>query len=109
MLFRSLVGYAANRGAMSHRFIYIVRCNDYYKIGIADNPRDRFYSLQNGNPYLLELLAIYEISSQHIKYAENRLHRALKRWIVRGEWFSLTDGQLDIVKGQCGAYTKIFR
>lgn len=92
-----------------NRYIYIVKCNEYYKIGIADKPTDRFYQLQNGNPYKLELIATYEIARKHIKRLEDRFHRAFQKWNIRGEWFLLSDGQLSVVKGQCDAFTKIFK
>lgn len=93
---------------MDNRYIYIVKCNEYYKIGIADSPTDRFYQLQNGNPYKLELIATYGIPRKRIKYFEDRFHRTFRKWNVRGEWFLLSEGQICAIKGHCESYAEMF-
>lgn len=57
------------------------------KIGWARNPARRLKELQVGNPYRLRLEAVFAGSS----LVENRVHRTLAPWRVRGEWFALAE------------------
>ena len=59
---------------------YFVGCNDMVKIGSASDPIKRLCTMQVGNPYQLDLIAVSsepEINC-HMRFCESR---------IRGEWF----------------------
>lgn len=59
---------------------------DFVKIGCAKNFEKRFAKLQTDCPYELKLLAL---AGDAGFLFENTIHRTLKAFHVRGEWFSL--------------------
>ena len=65
------------------------RNNDtYIKVGITGQIKERFYALQRGLPFKLELLHLFDVP----KYQE--IERKIKRFIksdLIGEWFLLSD------------------
>jgi hypothetical protein len=77
-------------------FVYLVRCHDFTKIGIADNIKKRLNALRVGNPYPVELL--YSIELENVYKAERYLHERYADCRTRGEWFSLTDAQVEEIK-----------
>lgn len=76
---------------MDH-FIYFIQCMDskkHIKIGVARNVQRRIDELQTGCPYELKLIAQMHLTSRTAAYSlESDLHRRLKRFNIRGEWFS---------------------
>lgn len=64
--------------------VYIVSCPGFVKIGVADDVDARIAQLQTGNLHPLTVRAILEGVPRS---TERRLHRALRRWRVHGEWF----------------------
>lgn len=73
-------------------FVYVVRCHDYVKIGIADDIKSRIANLQTGCPYKLTLLRHWR-SSDAIS-EEERLHERWDAYRERGEWFKIPDDKL---------------
>lgn len=65
------------------------------KIGTSKNPQYRESTLQSDNP-MVELLQTWKASLSH----ERTMHKLFARYRVRGEWFDLTQEQIDSV----GAY-----
>lgn len=86
---------------MRKAYIYIVNCHAYYKIGIATRVKTRLSELQVGNPYKIELIEQFEIDQTYIISFERRLHTILDGWKIRGEWFELSDAELDAIKDYC--------
>jgi hypothetical protein len=83
------------RGEASRGYVYIIKCNEYYKIGISlQSPKKRLESFQVGNPYQLEILFSAKVAEY--KTIEKLLHKHCKRegYYVRGEWFKLTDDKV---------------
>lgn len=76
-------------------FVYFIKCCDkrgYIKIGTAKNVKDRIATLQTGNPYKLEILAIMKFTDKRKAYnAEQKLHKIFRKYNVSGEWFSKVD------------------
>jgi len=72
--------------------IYIIQCNEYYKVGISKSPRSRLKQLQTSNPYELKLKRTYKLPSP--KTSEALIHMMLKEYHVRGEWFNT---ELDVI------------
>jgi len=81
------------RYAKPHRgFVYVVKCHEFVKIGIAADVTARVINLQTGNPYDVELIA--KASSENPELAEESLHEQLDRFRIRGEWFKIPPKEL---------------
>lgn len=70
-------------------YLYVIKCNEYFKIGIAANPRKRLQELQIANPYELELVKM--INSDDPRFTESSLHGKYCEFRIRGEWFKLPE------------------
>lgn len=80
-------------------YLMVDTINDFYKIGISNNPEYREGTLQSEKPSI-ELLCSKEYPSRIIASSiEKALHDAFDSKRVRGEWFQL-DGKdvIDIIK-----------
>ena len=80
-------------------YLYLIHCagTTYYKIGItAAEPIVRLQGLQVGCPLKLELE--WAIQIPDVCREEVGIHEALADVCVRGEWFNLTDGDVDCIK-----------
>jgi len=73
-------------------YLYLVKCNEFYKIGVAGNIESRLAALQTGNPYQLLLQSCYEFENAGI--VEQCLHQKFDVKHTAGEWFELTDADL---------------
>ena len=73
--------------------IYIIRCRDVFKIGIARDVKRRLVALQIGNPYPLELVGFVPVDDP--ENAERYLHTRFSRCRLQGEWFRLTAAQVE--------------
>ncbi|GAG91470.1 unnamed protein product, partial [marine sediment metagenome] len=62
---------------------YLIKCNEYYKIGQSHNPERRLQDLRAASPHKLHLIGY--INSN----IEGRLHKKFCGKRVRGEWFIL--------------------
>ena len=69
------------------QYIYVVKCNEFYKIGYSSNVVSRLNSLQNGNPYPLQLILVRKLPEA--KYFESVLHEVYKDFRIRREWFQI--------------------
>lgn len=72
-------------------YTYIMKSVDLHKIGKAINPQERLKGFQTGNPYI-EL--IKTIQGNH----ERALHQKFKDKRVTGEWFKLTQEDIDSIE-----------
>lgn len=68
-------------------WVYLVRVNNFFKIGIAANVKLRVSQMQVGCPYDMELVQTWHCINPCAN--EESLHRMLSPWHVRGEWFEL--------------------
>ena len=68
-------------------FVYLVRCHDFVKIGIATDVKARLSCLQTGSPYILKLLAYRK--SFNAAAEEAALHEQFKAYHINGEWFRI--------------------
>ena len=75
-------------------YVYVIKCQDYYKIGKANNVDSRLRDLQVSNPYDLELIKTFEVDDGF--RFEKFLHKTFKNKHSRGEWFKLS--REDLVK-----------
>ena len=72
-------------------YTYIMKSQGLYKIGKAIDVNARLKGFQCGNPYI-ELIKI--IQGNH----ERKLHQLYKEKRVRGEWFSLTEEDVNNIQ-----------
>jgi Meiotically Up-regulated Gene 113 (MUG113) protein len=80
-------------------YLYIIRCHEFTKIGIAGNVKNRLKTLQTGNPYRLELIDSFEFDD--VLRVESILHRKYDHAWVIGEWFKLTDSEFEGLMDIC--------
>ena len=85
-------------------FLYLVRCNEFVKIGIAQDVSDRLATLQTGNPYPLTLLDSFEFPNA--LQVESGLHKKFKKFLVQGEWLKFNDEQVEQATEICQNYDK---
>jgi|SRR6185369_4196111 len=84
------------------QIIYIVKCNEFYKIGITDDIRRRMIALQTGNPYELKLVKTYRAVSSFEELIHTILTKAKQH--VRGEWFQPDTASLELIMEILEAY-----
>jgi hypothetical protein len=80
------------------RQLYFIKCNDWIKVGRADNPSKRLKELQVGNPYILELRMVLDNAGRY----EFLFHRELSNIEHNGEWFKITNESRIIIKKTMG-------
>ena len=74
-------------------FVYVISNGKLYKIGIATNVRSRLSGLQTGSTTDLSVVRQFEVGNAIALEAE--LHALMREKRVRGEWFDLTDNDLN--------------
>lgn len=71
--------------------IYILKSEKYLKIGKANDIEKRIHQLQTGNPIRIDLVGYYPCKNDSFALdLENSIHRILKRYKYRGEWFEMS-------------------
>jgi hypothetical protein len=73
-------------------YLYLVQCNECFKIGVAGNVEARLVALQTGNPYQLVVRSCYEY--ENASTVEQSLHQKYASKRVSGEWFQLDSADL---------------
>lgn len=86
-------------------YIYLIRSQQFFKIGIAGNPEVRILELQIGNPIKLELIAAHEF--EDAEPAEWVLHQRFSKKRVSGEWFLLDDSDVDEFNRVCRSFESV--
>lgn len=71
------------------RYVYLIQCNEFYKIGIASDMARRLAELQIGNPYPLKVVAYFRFDNPGA--IESRLHLRFHRNAHGGEWFKFDE------------------
>ena len=73
--------------------LYLIQCQQFYKIGIANDIENRLVQLSTGNPFELEVLATYGF--ENATAVETVLHQKFNSQRARGEWFELNAHHVD--------------
>lgn len=80
-------------------YLYIVKSKGFHKIGITQDFKARLGQLQTANPFKIEGVCLFEFGdalpierSLHQKYASKR---------ASGEWFSLSDADIEDILVVC--------
>ena len=82
--------------------VYIVKVEteNKYKIGYTRKKlEERIKALQTGCPD--NIIPIYEFESNYATKLESFLHRGYKQSRISGEWFDLTEEDLESIKKSC--------
>lgn len=78
-------------------YFYILKCENFYKIGITQNPEKRFLTHKIDNPFKIEVVFCEKI------YCANLVEQEIKKWFKhqneRGEWFSFSKRDLLFLRG----------
>jgi len=84
--------------------LYLLKCGNYHKIGIAENVVKRIRQLQTGNPQEITLVASY--SSKDAELHEAILHRLLRGSRAVGEWFKFSEKEINLIKETYAAFNR---
>lgn len=87
---------AIDRVDFWYGFIYVVKAGELYKIGFSKTPRKRFRTFRTGSPIPLEI--VLTMRTPHYKIVEQMLHDHFAAKRVHGEWFALTESDIEYVK-----------
>lgn len=68
-------------------YIYVIRCQQYFKIGQTEKPKDRLSSVQINNPFPVKL--VLTLWTEDMDATEDQLHSRFSAYHERGEWFLL--------------------
>jgi hypothetical protein len=86
--------YAKNAGTD----LYVIKCNEYYKIGTTLNLEERLRTIASGNPYELEVVH-YAKGEGH---KEEYWHKTFEKYHWKGEWYMLNFKHIELIKtGAC--------
>ncbi len=80
-----------------HKRIYVIRSQEFVKIGIATDIKVRLSELQVGNPIRLSMEALSEPTAAHAGI-EDLLHGAHGGKHIGGEWFHLDYDEVEGLK-----------
>jgi hypothetical protein len=80
-------------------YLYLIRCKEAHKIGVASDVRSRIASLQTGNPYKLELVDCYQFTNAEV--VERALHQRFAEYRTLGEWFEIPNVMIGLVGQIC--------
>lgn len=70
------------------QYLYIIKCQDFFKIGVANDVENRLSQLSTGNPFPLVVEVTYAFDNAEV--VERALHQRFKEQRTRGEWFELS-------------------
>ena len=82
------------------QYLYVIVCQDFFKIGVANNVEDRLAQMSTGNPFPLYVACAFEF--QNAEPVEKSLHQKFASKKIRGEWFNLTKQDEIEINQICG-------
>lgn len=92
---------------MANRQIYILKCDSYYKVGISATVKKRLKDLQIGNPRPIEIVCLYPLpenkNKEFAEKIESLIHRGFACKHVSGEWFLLSNADIQQIDRVCRA------
>ena len=83
-------------GNTKEGFVYVIKGDDYYKIGCTNDLGGRLKAMSVKAPFKLETIIL--IPTDRMFHTERKLHLKFASQHKRGEWFSLTDEDLDEIR-----------
>jgi hypothetical protein len=105
---------AADEGATVERkttdkpAVYVVRVDEFVKIGIAGKLKHRLRNIQSSLPSHLRVVAALYVSDERLlKPIERAVHDELAESRVRGEWFRISDKEARAaLRKHCGEHDR---
>lgn len=76
-------------------FVYLMKSLEGYKIGVAKDPLSRLNSIRTSAPSI-ELIHTFE--ADDYRMAEDLLHKEFQSKHIAGEWFDLSDSEVEDIK-----------
>lgn len=93
---------------MDKRYVYILKTSDdVYKIGVAKDVESRVRQLQTGS--VEEITLVNKFLSEFPFKIESTLHRKYNRNRINGEWYYLTEENLNSFINDCEKMEKNFK
>jgi hypothetical protein len=83
-------------GHSDYGFVYVIEGAGLYKIGFSATPRRRLAGLQSSSPVELRLVGVIEGTRSD----EAQWHYLLRERRRHGEWFDLTEEEVNHVLGE---------
>lgn len=77
-------------------YLYVIRCEQYYKIGYTFDLKTRLDNLQTANPFALYV--VLAVRHPEARVIERMLHQFFYDKKVVGEWFLLDEKDLKKIK-----------
>jgi Meiotically Up-regulated Gene 113 (MUG113) protein len=75
------------------QYLYLISCERFFKIGITGNVPARLSQLYTGNPFDMDVVSVYEF--QNAEPVEQSIHQRFDVKRQRGEWFNLSQEDVD--------------
>ena len=86
---------------MQKEYLYLLECEQYYKIGISNNPKMRFTAIRTANPYEVKpIMCIFTYDRKKTKQLESMLHSRFKKIQHRNEWFFKSDEIIELINSK---------
>ena len=77
-------------------YVYVIRIDEFYKIGISKNIKNRIRNIESSSPRQTEL--IFSKKFDNYLKIEETLHERFKNKQVKNEWFKLTEDDLTYIR-----------
>lgn len=84
-----------HKPASTDNLIYVIRAGDSYKIGVTSNIQERRMKIQNGQDKDVEVVFSMKVDKAY--EIEAFLHEQFEAVRVRGEWFLLSQADVDYI------------
>ncbi len=88
-------------GESKKTHLYVIKCNEFYKIGVSTELPDRLSNIKVHNPYDVSIVFAYEVPQGFAYEVESLFHSLFAAKKHRGEWFLLNDVDLNTIKELC--------
>lgn len=76
--------------------LYLMKCNEFYKIGYTGDIKLRHETLQTASPYNITIIDRAECKKTI--WFEKALHSKYQLYAVRNEWFEFDNDILELIK-----------
>lgn len=82
-------------------YVYIIKVKEYYKIGRTTNPKKRFTDF---SIFMEKLEVVHCQFTKFYKHIEKELHKMFSHKNTNGEWFLLTEDELNVALNYLNYY-----
>lgn len=98
---KGFVDYTMYKIEENHKgYVYLIKSNNYFKIGKTKNIKQRISSLQTSSATHIELIHTIKTSNYH--KIEKELHKKFENQHIKGEWFNLSEEDIEYIKNYNG-------